>query len=94
MVKVPPTDLNTAIGTSLRLDDPTVYVSGPQEDMRLSEGCMRRNLSAFLNPVGWPSHSPIFQSEVLDSVAAAMLAVVALPAVTETDDEATLYSVW
>ena len=46
------TSLNTAMGKSEREELPTVYVSGPQLAMRLSDGCILRNLSALRKPVG------------------------------------------
>lgn len=87
-------DLKRAIGTSVKLLLPAVYVSGPQDDMRLSLGCILRNLSAFLNPSGWPSYSPTLKSDVRDAREPEIFAVVALPALTLTDEEASLNSFW
>ena len=46
------TSLNIAMGKSVSSALSTVYVSGPQSDMRESDGCMRSLFSAFRNPVG------------------------------------------
>ena len=86
--------LTIAMGTLSRVLEPTVYVNGPQDAMRESVGCIRNCLSALRKPLGWPSHSPIRQTEVLVSVSAAMFAVVAFPAETVTLAALTLNSHW
>lgn len=87
--------LNTAMGKSLSAELPTVYVSGPQLLIRVSDGCMRRNLSALRKLVGCPSYSPIFQRVVWAVLKVlAMLDVVVFPAETVTELVATLNSVW
>src|SRR6266480_6029517 len=50
---------NCAIGKSESGDSPTVYVSGPHGFMRTSDGCMSAIKSAFRNPSGVPSSSPM-----------------------------------
>lgn len=72
---------------------PTVYVSGPQDAMRLSVGCMRSWLSALRKPVGRPLNSPIRQTVLrVPSVEAMVPEAVVEPAETVTDFVATLSS--
>ena len=46
------TDLKRAMGKAESSELPTVYVPGDQEDMRVSEGCIRSWLTAFRKPFG------------------------------------------
>jgi len=94
MVKGVFTSLKSAMGTSLSELDPTVYVRGPHEDMRESDGCMRSCLSALRKLVGWPSYSPILNRVVPDETLPEMLAVLVCPALTLTLLDANLYSPW
>src|SRR5256885_5275448 len=50
---------NCAIGKSESGDSPTVYVNGPHGFIRTSDGCMSAIRSAFRNPSGVPSSSPM-----------------------------------
>lgn len=63
---------------------PTVKVSGPQELIRESVGCIRSCLSALRKPLGVPSHSPIRQIVVRWSSEPVMSEVVVLPCWTVT----------
>ena len=60
------TALNCAIGNALASSLPMVKVTGPQEAMRESDGCIVSILFAFLKPEGVPSNSPICQMYVVD----------------------------
>lgn len=44
--------LKMAMGKSETAEVPTVYVRGPHDAMRVSEGCMRSWLAALRKPVG------------------------------------------
>src|SRR4051794_7104779 len=85
-----------AMGKSARDELPTLYVNGPQLLMRESDGCMRRNLSAFRNPVGCRWSSPIWKRVFRPAgpIVPEMFAAVVLPAGTVTDVVAILNSVW
>jgi hypothetical protein len=82
------------MGISANEEVPTVYVSGPQEDIRLSEGCILGCLSALRRPAGWPSQIHIVQSVVVGAVRLlAMFFEMVPPAETAMDSSATWSSV-
>src|SRR5215831_5277088 len=74
---------------------PTVYVVGPQDAMRASEGCIDVRLGQFSRFAGVPSHPPIRKMDAgVDQADVMFWPTVVVPAVTVTVRVATASSPW